>query len=101
MPLAPSDIHGFPPELQRILKVLETLPPNLTLEQLAAQHDLERQHACDEMDKMAIEFAEAEKKRKKFWGNKFPRVLGAIPREVNQVKPGKTKKAKKRKNAKP
>lgn len=91
-------VHGqLPPELERALRLIETLPPNLTLEQLQAQHDLERQQACDEMDKMAVEFAAAEKKRKKLWGNKFPRVLGAKPPEINRVKQQTGKTAKKRK----
>jgi hypothetical protein len=86
------------------LSLLQNLPisPNLTLEQLQAERDRERELACRELDEMAKLFARQTVERKKLWGNKFPRVLGQKPPEpsktekpFNPVKAGKTKKRRK------
>lgn len=73
----------------------------MTLESLQELHAQERKQACLAMDEMATQFKLAEEKRKKLWGSKFPRVLGAIPPEngktSNPVKKSSRKKEKRQK----
>lgn len=75
--------------------LLAQIGPSITLEALQAIHDQERARACHELDEMAKQFAREDAQRKKLWGNKFPRVLGAKPpsdgKSINQVKGKKSK----------
>lgn len=90
--------QGISPE---DLSLLQNLPisPNLTLEQLQAERDRERELACRELDEMAVLFARQTAERKKLWGNKFPRVLGQKPpvpgETINRVKAQAKRKRKK------
>lgn len=75
--------------------LLAQIGPNITLEALQTIHDQERARACHELDEMAKQFAREDTKRKKLWGNKFPRRLGDVPPElVKPINPVKGKKAK-------
>ena len=87
------------PSVEEAVSLVDKLPGGgtfVTLEALQQQHDLERELACRELDKMAKQFAREDRERKKLWGTKFPRVLGENPPEksktINPVKSGKGKR---------
>ena len=77
-------------KVEALLSQVPGLTGSVTLESLQAIHEQERQQACAAMDEMAKQFAREDAKRKKLWGNKYPRVLGQKPAEspkpVNPVK---------------
>jgi hypothetical protein len=89
----------LPPEIEKAIKLVESLPSGgISLEELQAQRALEREHNCLALEQLARDLARQEAERKRLWGNKFPRVLGARPPEktdpVNPVKPSRKKRAK-------
>ena len=89
------------PNVEEAVALIQSLPGNgtiVTLEALQAQHDLERQLACRELDEMAKQFAREDEERRRLWGTKFPRRLGDKPPENGKssksINPVKAKKGK-------
>lgn len=84
-------------DIEEAIRLLEQYPANepVTLEGLQAIRQAERDRACAELDKMAEQFKREDEERRRLWGNKFPRVLGAKPPEngkpINRVKGGNGK----------
>ena len=74
--------------MEEAVALIQNLPGNgtiVTLEALQAQHDLERQLACRELDEMAKQFAREDEERRRLWGTKFPRRLGDKPPENQEI----------------